>query len=250
MISAILVDDEIECLDVLEAELLQYCPDIHVIAKFSNPPEAQKFIENTNFDVLFLDISMPKMNGFELLRQVKVTDFSVVFVTAYDSFALTAFDFCAVDYLVKPTSKESLLRAAERLREKRKTTIDQQNIALLLANMQNGLKNRQNIAVSTIEGLEFIAVQQISHAEADGNYTRIHLINNEKILITKTLKDLEGLLGNQDFSRIHNSFLVNMQHVKKYVKGDIGMVVMNDGTTLQVSRANKVKLMNMAKFGL
>jgi two-component system, LytTR family, response regulator len=249
MISAILVDDESECLDVLEAELIKNCPDFQVIGKFENPEKALSVIENTKFDVLFLDISMPVLNGFELLKKVQNIDFEVVFVTAYDNFALKAFEFCAVDYLVKPTSKESLLRATEKIRNKQKSLNMQQNIQLLLANMQKDLMKRQQVAVPTFEGLEFLNTNQIVYAKADGNYTLILLQNKEKILISKTLKEFEGILNDSNFARIHYSYLVNLDHVKKYIKGETGSVVLNDGTVLQVSRANKAKLMGLVRLG-
>lgn len=248
MISVILVDDESECLDVLEAELNKSCPDFQVMAKFDNPEKALIFIKNNHFDVLFLDISMPIINGFELLTQLQTIDFEVVFVTAYDNYALKAFEFCAVDYLVKPTSKESILRAAERLRDKQKRTNMQQNIKLLLANMQKSTQKTQQVAIPTTEGLEFVNMTHIIYAKADGNYTTILLENKEKIIISKTLKEFEGILNDSVFARIHNSYLVNLGHVRKYIKGDTGWVVLNDGTTLQVSRANKAKLMNLGKF--
>lgn len=249
MISVILVDDETECLDILEAELKRFCPDFQILQKFDNPIEAVNFVNKNTFDALFLDISMPLLNGFDLLKQVSNIDFDVVFVTAYDNFALKAFDFCAVDYLVKPTTKESLLRATEKIRSKQKNINMKQNIALLLANMQKDIQKRQQVAIPTFEGLEFVNMQQITYAKADGNYTTIVLQNQEKIMISKTLKEFEGILNDSTFARIHNSYLVNLEHVRKYIKGDTGSVILNDGTTLQVSRANKTKLMSMVKFG-
>lgn len=249
MISVVLVDDETECLDVLEADLQRLCPDFQILQKFDNPLEALQFINQNHIDALFLDISMPLLNGFDLLKQVPNIDFDVVFVTAYDNFALKAFEFCAVDYLVKPTTKESIIRAADRIRNKHKNLNMKQNIALLLANMQKDIQKRQQVAIPTFEGLEFVNMQHISYAKADGNYTTIVLQNQEKIMISKTLKEFEGILNDSTFARIHNSYLVNLEHVKKYLKGEAGSVVLNDGTTLQVSRANKTKLMSMVKFG-
>lgn len=245
----ILVDDEAECLDVLEAELTKFCPDFQILQKFDNPTEAVRYINQTPFDVLFLDISMPVLNGFDLLKQIPQINFDVVFVTAYDNFALKAFEFCAVDYLLKPTNKESIIRAADRIRAKQKSLNIKENIALLLANMQkDGLKRKQ-VAIPTLEGLEFINIQQISYAKADGNYTIIVLQNQEKILISKTLKEFEGILNDPTFARIHNSYVVNLEHIRKYIKGDSGSVVLNDGTVLQVSRANKTKLLSLVRFG-
>lgn len=248
MISTILVDDESECLDVLEAELMKNCPDFQIIGKFVDSEKALSIIENIKFDVLFLDISMPILNGFELLNRIKRIDFDVVFVTAYDNFALKAFEFCAVDYLVKPTSRESLLRAVEKIRNKQKKINVQQNIELLLANMQKDLKKRQQVAVPTFEGLEFIDTHQIVYAKAEGNYTTILLENKNKVIISKTLKEFEGILNDSTFARIHYSYLVNLAHARKYIKGETGSLILNDGTSLPVSRANKSKLMNRGVF--
>ncbi|GAB3524582.1 LytR/AlgR family response regulator transcription factor [Emticicia fontis] len=244
MTSVVLVDDEEECLDVLEAELNKFCPDFQILQKLNNPVEAVEYINHTPFDVLFLDISMPLLNGFDLLKQVKQIDFDVIFVTAYDNFALKAFEFCAVDYLVKPTNKESIIRAAERIRDKQKNDSIRQNIALLLANMQKDSIKRRQVAIPTLEGFEFVSIHQITYAKAEGNYTTIVLQGQEKILISKTLKEFEGILNDSAFARIHNSYVVNLEHVKKYIKGESGSVVLNDGTILQVSRANKSKLLS------
>jgi two-component system LytT family response regulator len=243
MTSVVLVDDEQECLDILEAELNKFCPDFRILQKFSNPIEAVQYINNSTFDALFLDISMPLLNGFDLLKQVKLIEFDVIFVTAYDNFALKAFEFCAVDYLVKPTGKESITRAAGRIRNKQKNQNISQNIALLLANMQKDNLRRRQVAIPTIEGFDFVNIHDIIYAKAEGNYTTIVLQGQEKILISKTLKEFEGILNDSAFSRIHNSYLVNLDYVKKYIKGDSGAVVLNDGTVLQVSRANKSKLL-------
>lgn len=244
MTSAVLVDDEQECLDVLETELNKFCPDFQILQRFSNPIDAVQYISHTQFDVLFLDISMPLLNGFDLLKHINQIDFDVIFVTAYDNFALKAFEFCAVDYLVKPTTKESIIRAAERVRNKQRNQSIRQNIALLLANMQKDSIRRRQVAIPTLEGFEFINIQHITYAKAEGNYTTIVLQGQEKILISKTLKDFEGILNDSTFARIHNSYLVNLEYIKKYIKGESGSVVLNDGTVLQVSRANKTKLLS------
>lgn len=247
MTSVVLVDDEDECLDVLEAELTRFCPDFQILQKFNNPLDAIPYINQNKFDALFLDISMPVLNGFDLLKQVNQIDFDIVFVTAYENFALKAFEFCAVDYLVKPTSKESIIRAADRLRNKKKDYSVSQNIALLLANMQKDSLKKKQVAIPTFEGFEFVNTQHIVYAKAEGNYTTIVLQGQEKILISKTLKEFEGLLNDTVFARIHNSYLVNFNYVKKYIKGESGSIVLNDGTVLQVSRANKNKLLNLIK---
>ncbi|MFN3852664.1 MAG: LytR/AlgR family response regulator transcription factor [Spirosomataceae bacterium] len=248
MIKTILIDDEQECLDVLEMELKSYCSDILIHSKCLSGEEGIRAIGQFNPELVFLDISMPSMNGFEMLSKLEKYNFDVIFVTAYDSFALTAFEFCAIDYLLKPVLPEKLIRAVERVREKHKKPINLQSLELLLANMRAGVQVRKTVAVPTVEGLEFIATDDIMYIEADSSYTWINLVNQEKIIVSRTLKDIELLLKGQNFARIHQSYLVNLQHVKRYVKGDNGTLVMNNGKLLQVSRANKMKLMNLVKF--
>jgi two-component system, LytTR family, response regulator len=248
MPKSILIDDEQECLDVLEMELNVYCPEVQVMAKCLSGETGIENIKNLRPELVFLDISMPSMSGFEMLSRLDKYDFDVVFVTAFDSFALTAFEFCAIDYLLKPVSADKLIRAIERFNEKHKKTVNLQNLEMLLANMRGNYGTRKNIAVPTLEGLEFVATDDILYAEADGAYAWIYLSNKEKIIISRTLKDLEGLLKADNFARVHQSHIVNFKHVKRYIKGEGGTLVLNNGQQLQVSRANKVKLMNLVKF--
>jgi two-component system, LytTR family, response regulator len=246
--TAILIDDEKGCLDTLEIELKTYCPDVQVLAKCQSGENALEVLENIKPDMIFLDISMPVMNAFDFLLKVPKINFEIIFCTAYDAFALTAFDFCAIDYLLKPVSKDKLIRAVDKVRATQNKQVDLGNLELLLANMRGGgVQQMPNIAVPTPEGLEFVLVNDILYAEADSNYSRIYLQNKEKILMSKTLKDLETLLSNHPFVRIHQSYLVNLGHIKKYVKGEGGYVILNNGTTLQVSRANRIKLMDLVR---
>lgn len=247
MLTVILIDDEKGCLDSLEIELLNYCPDVKILAKCQSAEKALEVLETLIPDMIFLDISMPQMNGFDFLLKIPKINFEVIFCTAYDAFALTAFEFCAIDYLLKPVSKDKLIRAVDKVRQKQNKQVDLQNLDLLLANMRGGVHHKPNIAVPTPEGLEFIAITDIVYAEADGNYSRIFMSNKEKILISRTLKDLESLLSNHTFVRIHQSYLANLTYIKKYIKGEGGYVVMNNGTSLQVSRANRIKLMDLVR---
>jgi two-component system, LytTR family, response regulator len=247
MLTAILIDDEKGCLDTLEIELQAYCSDVNVLAKCQSAEKALEVLETLVPDMIFLDISMPQINGFDFLLKIPKINFEIIFCTAYDAFALTAFDFCAIDYLLKPISKEKLIRAVDKVRQKQHKQVDLQNLDLLLANMRGGINHKTNIAVPTAEGLEFITITDIIYAEADGNYSRIYMTNKEKILISRTLKDLEALLSNNPFVRIHQSYLVNLAYIKKYVKGEGGYVIMNNGTSLQVSRANRIKLMDLVR---
>lgn len=248
MLKTVIVDDETENIDLLKLDLSAHADQIQVVDTFNDPFVALQFLKENKIDLLFLDISMPQMTGFEMLEKLEKYDFDVVFVTAYDGYALKAFEFCAIDYLLKPISVEKLDRAIERLLQKNKKMVDTTNLEMLLANMKGAFATRKKIAVPTFEGLEFLETEDILYVEADGAYSRIFLANNEKILVSKTLKDIENLLKVDNFARVHQSHIVNFLHVKRYIKGEGGTLILNNGKALQVSRANKVKLMNMVKF--
>lgn len=248
MIKTILIDDEPECLDVLEIELRHYCPDVLVLAKCMTGEEGLEQIKTQKPDLVFLDISMPKMSGFEMLENLESYSFGLVFVTAYDNFALKAFDFSALDYLLKPIAGDKLLRAVERYKAKHQKNINTQDLELILANLKTNLTNAQTIAVPTTQGIDFVSADDILYAEADGAYAWIHLTNNQKIIISRTLKDLEKLLNPDNFVRIHQSYIVNFKHVKRYIRGEGGTLVLNRGQSLPVSRANKTKLISMLRL--
>ncbi len=250
MISAILIDDENDSLDVLEYEINANCPEVEIIDKFNDPSEAYDFLQSHAVDVVFLDISMPAMNGFDFLATFSKIPFEVIFVTAYEEYALSAFDFYALDYLVKPVPAEKLVRAVERLKVKISVNqpSDFEKIKMLLANIQSSEGENASMAVPTLEGYEMVEINEIVFLEADGNYTTLHLKNKPKVLISKNLKEFEKVLSPRKFTRIHHSHMVNVAHVKKYFKGDGGAVVLSDGTNLAVSRANKAKLLSMIKI--
>lgn len=248
MLKAIIIDDEINALDSLEIELNAYCPDVELVAKCDSATKGIAAIKEHNPDIVFLDIEMPWMNGFEMLEQFQHIDFDVVFVTAYDQFAVRAFDFSAVDYLLKPVSKEKLIRAVDKSLARMDRSIPHQQFDLLKQYINTQTPGLPCIALPTPEGLEFVNVADIIYCESDSNYTHVHLSNGEQIFLSKTLKYLQELLREHPFFRIHQSYLVNLSHVKKYVKGEGGYVVMMNGKSLTVSRANKKALMELVRL--
>lgn len=248
MLKAILIDDEINALDALEVELNAYCPDVTIVARCQSAKEGLASINQTNPDVVFLDIEMPWISGFGMLEQLDEILFDVIFVTAYDKFAVTAFDFSAVDYLLKPVSKDKLIRAVDKVMANKQRHLPGPQLELLMKNLQADQIQMPNIALPTPEGLEFVQVNDILYAESDSNYCRIHLANGNKIFLAKTLKYIEDLLTNHPFLRIHQSYLINLAHLQKYVKGRGGYVVMKNGDNLSVSRASKDKLMKLVRI--
>jgi two-component system LytT family response regulator len=242
---AILVDDEIHCTESLSILLAKYCPTVEVIGKYNKAPEALDALQTTPCDLLFLDIEMPVYNGFELLNRIPNPTFEVVFTTAYDQFAVKAFRYSAFDYLLKPIDAEELMACVKKLAEKQSQATWQEQMSLLKSVLSHAQPTPHKLALPTSGGVEFVNIADIIRCESDSNYTRIHLAGRPFILICKTLKEVEELLDGANFVRIHHSHLINLDHLKRYVRSDGGYVVMSDGSTLGVSRSRKDVLANL-----
>ncbi len=243
---AFLIDDEQDSLESLSAEIQQYCPEITIAGTFNDPRKGLEALQNEKPDLLFLDIEMPHLNGFELLQKVGQIDFDVIFVTAYDEYAVKAFEFNAVDYLLKPILKAKLIQAVQKASEKQGAHLDNDQIKALINNIQlHSRLEMENIALPTAEGFEFIHVNDIAYLQADNNYTWVHLLSKQKYYLTRTLKEMAAMIHFPQFFRSHQSYYVNLNHVKKYVRGQGGYLVLKDGTQIPVSRANKEPLIHL-----
>lgn len=237
--AAIIVDDERNSRDSLQKKLEQYCPAVHVISMCENGDEGIAKIESLRPDIVFLDVEMPRMNGFTMLKQLTSRDFEVIFTTAYDHYAIQAIRYSALDYLVKPIEAEELVQAVHRAIERRRDLLVNHRIENLLHNYLNEKESPIRIAIPSLEGLQFIETAEILYLNADGNYTSIYMERGVKIVVSKTLKEFDELLTSSVFIRIHHSYLINKNHVLKYVKGDGGQVLMRNGAVLDVSRRKK-----------
>lgn len=235
----ILLDDERHCLETLQYLIAEGFPEIEVIGIFKDPKEFLKTAENTNFDLLFVDIKMPHLTGFEVLDYLDNRDnIHVIFTTAYDNFAINAIQYAAFDYLLKPINADDLRATIKRLSTlKPKMLSERKEILGKYINIAN--PNLQRIALPTMEGYEFVEINAIARCEADRNYAKIYHTNGESILISRPLKDLEQLLDSSQFLRIHNSHLINKNEVKKYLKADGGQLLMKNGDVLPISRLRK-----------
>ena len=240
---AIIVDDELLSRKTLSKMLERYCPEVEVIAFCENGKSALHLLQDQQPDILFLDIEMPEMDGFELIEQLQDINFEIIFTTAYDEFALKAFQVSAMDYLLKPIDSEQLIKAVQKVRERQTQLTSKVQVDLLLTSLQSEKGLFPKLAIPSIEGLEFVDVKDIIRCEANKNYTFIYTTDGNKFLFSKTLKDIEILLPPQIFFRVHQSHLINLNLVKKYIRGSGGEIVMNDGTHVQVSRAKKPLLM-------
>jgi two-component system LytT family response regulator len=247
-IKAILIDDEKNSLEMLEWLLHTYCPEVQIAAMCNSGEAGIIAITEHQPDLVFLDIEMPKMNGFEMLEKIKDVRFALVFTTAYDQFAIRAFRYAALNYLLKPIDPDELKNTIERLKEKNASPTKEQ-MDLLFQSLIPSHKQVDRIALSTADGLIFVQTKEISYCRADSNYTHVILLNGQDILVARTLKELDEVLAGKDFYRIHNSYLININQIVKFVRGDGGYIIMPDNTEITIARSKKDEFFQLfAKF--
>lgn len=248
MIRTIIVDDEVNSCKTLEIELKTHCSNmVEVLAYATEVKHALKIIPKLKPDLLFLDIEMPWMTGFELLQALEPIDFDVIFVTAYDQYATKAFKYSAIDYLLKPIDDEELKDAVTRVNNRKPPLVNKEHYDLFIENIMNQSTKFPKIALKTSEGLEFIKVENIIRIESDGNYATLYLVDNTKLLVVKSLKEFESLLAPHNFFRSHQSHLISPLHIKRYIKADGGYLEMDDGSQAALSRDKKKDLMDLVE---
>ncbi|HSZ35057.1 MAG TPA: LytTR family DNA-binding domain-containing protein [Puia sp.] len=243
MIKAILIDDEVHCIDTLNMLISDYCPEVQVCDSCMSGKKALDAIEKIKPDLIFLDIEMPVMNGFEVLENFIQIPFSVIFTTGYDQYAIKAIRFSALDYLLKPIDPIELIAAIHKV-QLQKAHPSAIQFRMMMDQIQRKENNLTKIAVPTIEGFELVTIDQVIYCEADDNYTHVYLKNGYKLTACRTLKEIEEQLEEfNSFLRVHNSYLVNLNEAKKYIRGDGGYLIMNNGSTINVSRSRKELLL-------
>lgn len=244
MITAVIIDDERHSVETLAWKLEKYCPEVMVISTFTDPVEGLEYLKINQPDLLFLDIEMPRLNGFELLKQILPIPFDVIFTTAYDEFGVRAIKFSALDYLLKPVQVDELQTAIDKHRQKANAPLTSTQLKVLFSNIQEEKQGRPGkIALATKESIEFVFPEEIIACSSDSNYTMVYLENGRKKLISRTLKDIEELLSEYQFFRAHHSHLVNLRHVKEFVRNDGGYLIMSNQMTLPVSRSRREDLL-------
>lgn len=236
MTRAIIIDDEQESRDSVAYILNNFCDNIEIIAEAENVKQGVKEIRNNLPDVIFLDIDMPDGTGFDLLEQFPEPEFQVIFVTAFDQYALTAIKFSALDYVLKPVNPKHLIDAVKKLKTNK---ADYDTISKQISTLFNNRNGFERITLSTLEGFRFVQLNDIVRCEADGNYTHFYLNTGEKILVTKTLKEFDETLSELNFVRVHKSHLIHLKYIDRYLKGEGGTIIMTDGTQIEVSRRRK-----------
>lgn len=237
-----IVDDEKHCVESLVLHLEELYPSLEIVYKSNRPEEAAGELAKIRPDLLFLDVEMPGMNGFELLEQLQQYSFDVIFTTAYSKYAVKAFRYRAMNYLLKPIDEEELKEAVERWREKKKQDVQlnsDETIEKLLEDLKTEGVLQSKIAVPVTEGFEFIEVDNILYCKSENNYTRICLADGSKVLISKTLKSAESTLERYHFVRIHQSYLINPNYMRRYNRHDGGYIVMENGESIPVSNRKK-----------
>ncbi len=240
MIRAIIIDDEQHCIDRLE-QLIENncCNSIKLLGSYQSVEEGLKAIKEEKPALVFLDVEIKDKTGFDLLKQLPEINFEVIFTTAHDKYAVQAFKFSAIDYLLKPVEADELLLAIKKLNEKFSQKEISQKFDTLFYNLKNIKGSSKRICVPVLSGLVFIQVDDIIRCESNINYTTLFLKDKQKLLVAKTLKEFEEMLGDYNFYRIHNSHLINLAYIKTYNKGKGGSVTMEDGSEIEVSTRRK-----------
>lgn len=236
-LTAIIVDDEKHSRETLKNLLENFCKEVEVIGQAENIQEALEFIPHLSPDIVFLDIELQSGTGFDILNQLPEINFEVIFTTAFDQYAIKAVKFSSLDYLLKPIDLEELQQAVEKAKIAKNKSEYSKQLKTLLQNIKQ--PSLSKICLSTSEGFEFVNTSDILYCEAGGSYTTFVLNNHKKLLVSKHLKEYEGLLIENHFMRVHNSYLINLKEVKKYVKADGGYIVMNNDEIVSISRGKK-----------
>ena len=242
MITTIIVDDEKNSCEALQILINDCCPELHVVAICYSAEDALQKIKTLNPQLVFLDIEMPNMNGFQLLEHLPKIDFELIFTTSYDQYAIKAIKFSALDYLLKPVDREELQKAVQKVLKKVNGSISQQ-LEILLQKVNQPSVSVKRIALPTMQGLELVEINSIISCSSNSNYTEFYLADKKKILVSRTLKEIDELLEGYAFMRVHNSHIVNLNAITKYIKGEGGYLIMTDGSTVDVSRSRKEILM-------
>ena len=232
MYKAYILDDEPKAIDNLEFLIRQVVPEITIIKRSNKPAQAIQEIQSFKPDILFLDVQMPHLDGFGVIKTLGNVDFDIVFITAYEEYALNAIKISALDYLLKPIDNDDLINAFQKFKQKRKSKEVASSPELLDVNIKS-----KKIAIHQVEGIHFFDFDDIIRMESDGNYTKVFAVNNTYLISSKTLKVYEDLLTNEGFIRVHNSHLVNHNKIRSIVKYEY--LILSDGSQVPLSRRKK-----------
>lgn len=245
MIRTIIVDDETRGLNALSSMLQAYCPELNILATCGDVAEAKEKIERLNPQLVFLDISLKDKTSFDLLSMLEHLNFEIIFVTAYNQYAIKAFHYSAIDYLLKPIDEDLLANAVKRAVKRISDNINLNNISTLLHNLNNvHTQNEMRLCIPSQKGFDVADIKDIIYCEASGVYTNIHFAGHTVACSSKGLSEYEKLLAGAGFIRVHHSYLVNLLHIKQYIKGEGGTLILSNNKEIAVSRRKKENIIN------
>ena len=242
MITATIVDDEQDCCEVLATLLEKYCPEVKIIDICHSAEEAIVSLKEHSPQILFLDVEMPYLNGFELLGKLENINFALIFTTSYDQYAIKAIRFSALEYLLKPIDCQELQVAVQKAMKKNAVLRFRSSLKCSWKRSNSLRFQLPGSQFQTLEGFQWSQASDIIRCEADGNYTHLFLKNKTKTTTTRNLKEMEEMLEDYSFIRVHNSYIVNINETERYIRGEGGYLVMSDGSSVNVSRSRKVLL--------
>src|SRR5690554_5668474 len=251
MITAVLVDDDSNLREGMKVLLSRYAPEIRILGEAENVSDAVSVIDGMNPQVVFLDIQLANGTGFDILEKLTEKNgkisFQVVFITAHEQYAIKAFRFSALDFLLKPVDPDELQKVIQKIKTTLQKNDSFSHIDLLLENIRKKVDNFKRIALSTSDGIHLFEVSDIIRCESTDNYTTFYIKNSKPVMISKTLKEYEELLAQHGFERIHQSHLINLAYLKSYIKKDGGYVIMSHNTHLPVSQRKKDRLQDIIR---
>jgi two-component system, LytTR family, response regulator len=243
MIRTVIIDDEPRNIKLIRAIVHEHCPQLHLVGSTDDISDALPLIRESKPELLLLDIEFPSGTIFPILEKLPAENFQIIFITAHNTYAAEAFRQNAVDYILKPITKDALIQAAKKVETRihNSTTLD---VSKLITVLRSGLSHSKKIPLPSSEGILFVNEEDIIRCEASGRYTIIYLKSNKKLTVTRTLKEIEALLSSQ-FFRVHNSHIINLEEIRQYHRSQRGMIELNDGSIVEISSSRKNELMEI-----
>jgi len=238
MLTAVIIDDEVDAVYSIELIINEYCSNVSIVGKANSAIEGRDIILEKKPDLIFLDIEMPRGTGFDLLEMLPERNFDIIFITAYNNWAIKAFKYSAVDYILKPIDIDELIEAVDKVEKNISSKgFSEDKYQALLENIK--VNTNKKLSISTSEGIEYVEISKIIRFEGEGSYSKVYIIDQPVLLISKNLKEFQELLSKNNFFRTHNSHLINLEFVKKYVLKDGGHIEMKDDSIVPISRRKK-----------
>jgi two-component system LytT family response regulator len=244
MLRTVIIDDEAHARETLARLLTVHCPQVRLAGEANSVENGLRIIHELHPQLVLLDVKMDDGTGFDLLRLCNTIDFKVIFITAYEKYAVQAFRYAAVDFLLKPVNPEELTEAvnhAETLIQEHFNT----QLQALEDNLRTDVRHKKKIVLKTIDNIHLVEMQNISFCESDGCYTIVHTLPGEKIMISKTLREFDDMLGDSGFYRVHKSYLINLSHISRFEKLEGGYIILTSGDKVPVSSRKREELLEM-----